>query len=171
MSSGHPNHITCHRFLAAFSRLPLFVQHCLLSICHVFLCHLSRREIFVSFLVKSIVWSISFLTSIWRSLISAKSVIEVCPRILLATILIVLMKLRLGLVSLISLPLWRGVFGTQIPLINGVVGGVSVPSKIRVQHELLKSVVTTPGKLRVVENSGICGSFAPSLFVPLYISF
>ena len=81
------------------------------------------------------------------------------------------MKLQLGLVSLISLPLWRGVFGGQISVIDGVVGGVPVPSKIRVQHELLKSVVTTPGKLRVVENSGVCGWFAPSLFVPFYIFF
>jgi carboxypeptidase C (cathepsin A) len=47
----------------------------------------------------------------------------------------------------------------QIPVVDGVIGGV--PTKDTTDfsdfvHEPLLSNVTTPGKLRVVENSGVC---------------
>jgi hypothetical protein len=48
------------------------------------------------------------------------------------------------------------VLARQIPVVEGVIGGV--PSMPRF-HEVDATVVpaaTTPGKLRVVENSGVC---------------
>ena len=59
------SHVICFFFVLV--KATSLVQHCLRPICHVFLCHLSRHEVFVSFLVKWIVWSISFLTSTWRN--------------------------------------------------------------------------------------------------------
>ncbi|KAJ6549989.1 serine carboxypeptidase [Mycena capillaripes] len=41
----------------------------------------------------------------------------------------------------------------QIPIRNGVIGGVGSKT---VKAETLKEFATTPGKLRIVENSGIC---------------
>jgi hypothetical protein len=78
------------------------------------------------------------------------------------------MKLRLGVVSLISLlSFWRGVLGGQIPEVNGVLGGVTTTRNVR-QREVLESASAnlkrTPGKLRgVVENSGVCGWLVSSL--------
>ncbi|KAF8802183.1 serine carboxypeptidase [Phlegmacium glaucopus] len=73
------------------------------------------------------------------------------------------MKLQLGIVSLISLPFWRGVLGGQIPKINGVYGDVpsavlfAADSVIAQKKVLVESTIkTTQGKLQVVENSGIC---------------
>ena len=65
--------------------------------------------------------------------------------------------MRVILFSALLLPFWRGVLGGQIPIINGVFGGVLPPSS---QHETLETTDSeaTVGKLRgVVENSGICG--------------
>ena len=50
----------------------------------------------------------------------------------------------------------------QVPVINGIIGGVPLPSssgttKPVAQQLPLTSFVTTPGKLRVTENSGVCG--------------
>ena len=49
----------------------------------------------------------------------------------------------------------------RIPLLNGVVGGVgsSYLSKVKTLRETVdaNTPARTPGKLRVVENSGICG--------------
>ena len=67
------------------------------------------------------------------------------------------MKLQLGIISLILLPFWSGVLGGQIPAFNGVFGGMSPLSEVASQQKVFKSVETTPGALRVVENSGICG--------------
>ncbi|KAH9480111.1 Carboxypeptidase S1 [Psilocybe cubensis] len=57
------------------------------------------------------------------------------------------------------------VFGGQIPVVEGVIGGVPSVSST---NELLEfpqvtSNITTPGKLRVVENSGVCET-TPGVF-------
>ena len=68
------------------------------------------------------------------------------------------MKLQLGIVSLMSLPFWLGVLGGQMHKHQGLWGGTLTASDVVVQREVLKPVrARTPGKLRVVENSGICG--------------
>ena len=82
------------------------------------------------------------------------------------------MKLQLGVLSLISiLPFWRGVLGGQIPVVNGVLGGVSAPSPGTLsQQQVSDSVKRTPGKLRgVVEDSGVCGWLVPSLLLQFYM--
>jgi hypothetical protein len=59
----------------------------------------------------------------------------------------------------------RLISGTQFPTINGVIGGVpSSDSDARTFKTLDATLAndsssTTPGKLRVVENSGVCGAF------------
>ena len=71
------------------------------------------------------------------------------------------MKLQLlGVVSLISLlPFWRGVLGGQIPEVNGVLGGVSARTvrQREVSDSESANLKRTPGTLRVVEKSGVCG--------------
>ena len=50
------------------------------------------------------------------------------------------------------------VLGSQIPVVNKVIGGVG-STLDRAQLELVNSIeptATTPGKLRVTENSGVC---------------
>ncbi|KAH8102234.1 serine carboxypeptidase [Cristinia sonorae] len=50
--------------------------------------------------------------------------------------------------------------GRQIPAVNGVIGDVPTDAPLNESHEFLsdagKPAATTPGKLRVVENSGVC---------------
>lgn len=46
--------------------------------------------------------------------------------------------------------------GGQIPVIDNVIGGVPVGPHSASEVNTLKEIVT-PGKLRVVENSGVCG--------------
>ena len=50
------------------------------------------------------------------------------------------------------------VFGGQIPIVNGVVGGVGSgsPPESRIKLANVQPAATTPGKLRVTENSGVC---------------
>ncbi|KAG5651454.1 hypothetical protein H0H81_008590 [Sphagnurus paluster] len=48
----------------------------------------------------------------------------------------------------------------QVPIIEGVVGGVSNLTHAPESEVLSAAVVTTPGKLRVVENSGVCEHLA-----------
>ena len=50
------------------------------------------------------------------------------------------------------------VFGGQVPIVNGVVGGVGSgsPPESRIKLANVQPAATTPGKLRVTENSGIC---------------
>ncbi|KAK7052186.1 carboxypeptidase [Favolaschia claudopus] len=59
------------------------------------------------------------------------------------------------------------VFGTksagQIPIRDGVIGGVASTKAAPVAAAVLKSFATTPGALRVVENSGICET-TPGVF-------
>lgn len=61
-------------------------------------------------------------------------------------------------VALLPLPV---VLGGQIPVVNGIIGGVlsddSLKEVIDIPQDLVNKTPTTPGKLRVVENSGICG--------------
>jgi hypothetical protein len=45
----------------------------------------------------------------------------------------------------------------QIPIRGGIIGGVSPTQTTPVKTETLKPFAATPGALRVVENSGICG--------------
>ena len=70
------------------------------------------------------------------------------------------MLLRSTLVAIFALPTL--ISGGQIPVVDGVIGGVPSPSA----HDFKDlagsvsgnvSTPPTPGKLRVVENSGVCG--------------
>lgn len=70
----------------------------------------------------------------------------------------------LGLVPFFSLAL----AGSQVPVVDGVVGGVSQNTEAKPNSFTsfkpvagLKSAISaaiTPGKLRYVENSGVCGA-------------
>ena len=46
--------------------------------------------------------------------------------------------------------------GGQIPLVNGVYGGVGPATAADTKLAAVSPAATTPGKLRVVENSGVC---------------
>ncbi|KAH9480109.1 Carboxypeptidase S1 [Psilocybe cubensis] len=68
------------------------------------------------------------------------------------------MQLKLAVIAAI-LYITSATRGGQVPVVGGVIGGV--PSPIRTTKEFIASPqtirnVTTPGKLRVVENSGVC---------------
>ncbi|KAF7304454.1 Carboxypeptidase [Mycena chlorophos] len=55
------------------------------------------------------------------------------------------------------------VLAGQIPVRNGVIGGVSETPAPIVEKTATKPLVTTPGALRVVENSGVCET-TPGVF-------
>jgi len=55
-----------------------------------------------------------------------------------------------------------GELGGQIPIIDGILGGISNTTS-PIKSKLLSIAATTPGKLRVVENSGICET-TPGVF-------
>jgi hypothetical protein len=75
-----------------------------------------------------------------------------------------LSRVTLALFALLALPLVP-VFAGQIPVVNGVPGGA--PKAQGKSPNRMASLVaspgmsavdtTTPGKLRIVENSGVCG--------------
>ncbi|KAF8184211.1 serine carboxypeptidase [Pholiota molesta] len=68
------------------------------------------------------------------------------------------MYLSAFLSALTVIPL-QGVLAGQFPVVNGVLGGVptTVPKTFKTSEILhLSTAATTPGKLRVVENSGVC---------------
>ncbi|KAI0662827.1 serine carboxypeptidase [Cubamyces menziesii] len=67
------------------------------------------------------------------------------------------MFLRLSAVTalLAALPA-ATVLAGQVPLVNGVVGGVETTPKAKAAAVSPKPAATTPGKLRIVENSGVC---------------
>lgn len=66
----------------------------------------------------------------------------------------------LSVLSALALVPWNGVLGGQIPVVGGLLGGVPTPSPAAAKRpQSLQTTVTTPGKLRLVENSGICGKF------------
>ena len=50
-----------------------------------------------------------------------------------------------------------GVIGGQVPLVDGVLGGVPNSFSQPQVLEDTSTAATTPGALRVTENSGICG--------------
>ena len=54
----------------------------------------------------------------------------------------------------------------QVPIVNGVPGGVRKTTKTEGDAAFVKlphsDATITPGKLRVTENSGICGTWFPS---------
>ncbi|KAJ6556987.1 serine carboxypeptidase [Mycena vulgaris] len=68
---------------------------------------------------------------------------------------------------LISLTAVSSVLGVksagQIPIREGVIGGVATTKSATVKSESLQPFATTPGALRVVENSGICET-TPGVF-------
>ena len=70
------------------------------------------------------------------------------------------MLLRSALVTILALPAL--ISGNQIPAVGGVIGGVPSPGTHIVKNLARAasgdaSAPPTPGKLRVVENSGVCG--------------
>ncbi|KAJ7598714.1 serine carboxypeptidase [Mycena floridula] len=58
-----------------------------------------------------------------------------------------------ALLGLLQIP---AVLSGQIPVINGVIGGVSDAPASSFKPTILSTAATTPGKLRVTENTGIC---------------
>ncbi|KIM38249.1 hypothetical protein M413DRAFT_420804 [Hebeloma cylindrosporum] len=65
--------------------------------------------------------------------------------------------------TLVVIP-WNVALGGQIPVVGGVLGGVPAPvSPAAKRTQSLQTTATTPGKLRVVENSGICET-TPGVF-------
>ena len=69
------------------------------------------------------------------------------------------MLARLALLTIFALPAL--ITSKQIPITNGVFGGVGYldVSEVKTLNESVRRSASpvTPGKLRVVENSGICG--------------
>jgi len=60
--------------------------------------------------------------------------------------------------SALALVPWKGALGGQVPVVGGLLGGVPTsPPPTAKRPQILQTTATTPGKLRVVENSGICG--------------
>jgi hypothetical protein len=65
---------------------------------------------------------------------------------------------------LVLYPVTRAI-GGQVPVVDGVIGGVRNTKTSASFVDLMPQVASTsatitPGKLRVVENSGICGELA-----------
>ncbi|KAF9524177.1 serine carboxypeptidase [Crepidotus variabilis] len=66
------------------------------------------------------------------------------------------MRLLFALGS-VFLPFLPGILATkQIPVVNGIIGGVPDPAGVPSDGKAFTPLATTPGKLRVVENSGVC---------------
>lgn len=66
------------------------------------------------------------------------------------------MLLSSTLVGIFALPAL--INGGQIPVVDGVIGGIPSPSAHGFKNLAgATSAPRTPGNLRVVENSGICG--------------
>jgi hypothetical protein len=82
------------------------------------------------------------------------------------------MLFRSALVTILALPAL--ISGDQIPAVDGVIGGV--PSGAHNFKNLARAVSgdtstpPTPGKLRVVENSGVCGEVILFVIHPLLYS-
>ena len=76
------------------------------------------------------------------------------------------------LVTILALPAL--ISGGQIPAVDGIIGGVPSPGVHNFKNlagAVSGNVSTppTPGKLRVVENSGVCGESFCLLRTPFYI--
>jgi hypothetical protein len=71
------------------------------------------------------------------------------------------MLFRSVFIAILALPAL--ISGGQVPIVDGVIGGVPSPEacKFKAPKEAFSNnalpTVPTPGKLRVVENSGVCG--------------
>jgi hypothetical protein len=67
-------------------------------------------------------------------------------------------------VTLVLLLPFTSVLAGQVPIVNGVPGGIregTIPGTRKVLSKLADqshTLATTPGKLRIVENSGVCGA-------------
>jgi hypothetical protein len=75
-----------------------------------------------------------------------------------------------ALVTILALPAL--INGVQIPAVDGVIGGVPSPGAHDLKN-LARAVsgdALTPGKLRVVENSGVCGGVILFVMYPLSYS-
>ena len=59
------------------------------------------------------------------------------------------------LVAIFALPAL--IYGGQVPVVDGVTGGVPYGAHDYTNPAGVTSTPLTPGKLRVVENSGVCG--------------
>ena len=71
--------------------------------------------------------------------------------------------------ALAFLPIARVIARGQIPVIDNVIGGVpSHTARPTLQVASTVAETNTPGKLRVVENSGVCGEFFWSV-EPIYV--
>jgi len=62
-------------------------------------------------------------------------------------------------IFLLSCIIPQTVLSGQIPVIDGVIGGVRTAQKAtdRTKPTFIQSLAVTPGKLRYKENSGVCG--------------
>jgi hypothetical protein len=66
--------------------------------------------------------------------------------------------------TLVLLLPFTPVLAGQVPIVNGVPGGIregTIPGTRKVLNKLADqphALATTPGKLRIVENSGVCGA-------------
>jgi hypothetical protein len=82
------------------------------------------------------------------------------------------MFFRSALVAILALPAL--VSGGQLPVVDGVIDGVPSPGAHNFKN-LARAVSgnastpPTPGKLRVVENSGVCGESFCLLRIPFHI--
>ncbi len=75
------------------------------------------------------------------------------------------------LLTALTISPWYGALAGQIPTVDGILGGVptTIPDTFRAADALpLGVAATTPGKLRVVENSGVCGGYRHSTTVLAY---
>lgn len=61
-------------------------------------------------------------------------------------------------VGILAAQLASGVLGGQIPVVDGLLGGVpsGAPSVKAAVRTAAATTPTTPGQLRVMENSGVC---------------
>ncbi|KAK7008403.1 carboxypeptidase [Favolaschia claudopus] len=64
---------------------------------------------------------------------------------------------------IVSLSLVSSVIGGQIPIVDGVYGGVGSTDAPQVETETLTPLATTPGALRLTLNSGVCET-TPGVF-------
>ena len=65
--------------------------------------------------------------------------------------------------TMLTISPWYCALAGQIPTVDGILGGVptTTPDTFRAADALpLGVAATTPGKIRVVENSGVCGEYS-----------
>ncbi|KJA15643.1 hypothetical protein HYPSUDRAFT_148806 [Hypholoma sublateritium FD-334 SS-4] len=67
------------------------------------------------------------------------------------------------LLTVLTISPWHGALAGQIPTVNGILGGVPTIKPDTFKGADVLPLATTPGKLRVVENSGVCET-TPGVF-------